>query len=141
MNYVNKYYKGFSLVEIITATFVLGLVALVSYATFFSVMKLTTTSRNELEAYAEASRWLEEVEAAVDYDDLIAQDNVDLNNASSISREDYTNPSSTDFWPFANKPNVSNLQARYTTQPWINLGSGMNFRKVTIRVGWDETAQ
>lgn len=136
MNYVNKNCKGFSLVEILTATFVLGLVALASYATFFSVIKLTTTSRNELEAYAEASRWLEQVEAAKDYDDLVAQGTpLDLNNASSILQENYTT------WPFATKPNVSNLQADYTTQQDIHLGSGAPFRRVRIRVRWDETAQ
>lgn len=135
MNFVNKNGKGFSLVEIITATFVLGLVALVSYATFFSVMKLTTTSRNELEAYAEASRWLEQVEARVDYDRLVAQATpLALNNASSILQEDYT------AWPLATKPNVSNLQADYTTEN-VQLGPGTPFRRVRIRVRWDETAQ
>lgn len=136
MNYVNNNSKGFSLVEIITATFVLGLVALASYATFFSVIKLTTTSRNELEAYAEASRWLEEVEARVDYDALVAQATpLDLNNALSILQENYTTT-----WPFATKPNVSNLQADYTTEN-VQLGPGMPFRRVRIRVRWDETAQ
>lgn len=134
MNYSSKYFKGFSLIEILTATLLLTIVVAAAYATFLSVTKLSTFSRNELEAHTEASRWIEQVRAGFEYGDLTTKAYTDLNNPNSILREDYKNN-----WPFAKKPNVSNLNAKYSIVDNIDMGSHLIFRKVTIRVKWDET--
>lgn len=134
MNYLNKHYKGFSLVEILTATTVLLIVMGAAYATFLSVARLSTAGRNDLEAHTEASRWLEEVRAMYEYDNLTTTASpVDLNNASSILQENYKSD-----WPFATNPNVQNLNAEYSVVENLDFGSHLHFKKVTIRVRWQE---
>lgn len=150
MKYLNRYSKGFSLVEILTATVMLAAISAATYATFLSITRMAVTSRNELEAATEASGWLERVEAVTELSRPIRnaaasrwdrysghgaftdQVGLDLNDASSILQEDYLNN-----WPFANKPNVSNLSATYTTEE-ETLGPGVPYRTVTVTVSWDE---
>lgn len=134
MSYLNKYSKGFSLVEILTATTVLAIVMGAAYSTFLSVVRLTSAGRNELEACMEASRWLEQVRAAYKYEDLTTKSDTDLYDPNSILREDYKNN-----WPFVTKPNVQNLDAKYSVVENLDFGSHLHFKKVTIRVGWEET--
>ena len=128
--------KGFTFIEIITSTVVMATIAAAVYGTALSTMKLTTFSRNEMEAHINANTWLEQVKtgqtSATRYNNLNNATWVDINNGSSILQEDYSS-----VWSLVSVPNVTNLLADYKIET-IELGSGTPLKKVTVRVRWDE---
>ncbi len=143
MSYFKESSKGFTLVEILTSTILLVIAAAAFFAVFVSTAKLRIYSSNELRMSISASSWLEKVRTgstgATEYDNLTAQAATDLNNAASIFQEDYTG------WIAANESNIDIVNpgdntkgALYTTDENIDLGSGVDFKKITVTVLWDE---
>ena len=95
-----------------------------------------------MEAYQEASRWLERARAgatsATQYNNLTDTGGaaVGLNTLGSILPDDYS------AWPLANKPSVESgsLSAEYEIAD-EDLGVGVaayEFKKVTVAVKWTE---
>ena len=142
MSYFTNNTKGFSLVEILGAIIILAIAVAGSLGFFASIAKLRIASDNELEAFVNASTWLEHIRTgerpAIRYNALIPQTGIDLNHAVSIFPEDYANE-----WPLAYK-NKSKIVvpspggATYTVEEGINLGSGYNFKLITVEVKWQE---
>jgi prepilin-type N-terminal cleavage/methylation domain-containing protein len=130
-----KYYKGFSLVEIIVSMMILAIAAGAVFATFLSTARLRVFSENELEAHYNALSWLEQVRtgATVDtqYNQLPNHVDMLLDDTDSILTEDYDN------WPMANKPKVQMTDARYTVSD-VDLGSGVLFKRIAVTARWEE---
>lgn len=131
----NNQRKGFSLVEILVSMILLIIAIGASFTLFMTTSRLRTSSDNELEAYYNAQQWLEHVRtgfsAATRYNALIADGVPKDLNVSSILPENY------DIWPMANKPKVEMLDTTYTIDN-VDLGSGVNFKKITVEVKWEE---
>jgi len=142
MNLFNKRSKGLTLIEILTSTVILVIVVAAAYATFISAAKMSTFSRDELEAYAEATRWLERVRAGstsiTRYHDPMMNPttgSVDLNAAGSILQEDYNT------WPLAAKPSIkpNTLVAEYTiTDTNLGAGASYKFKQISVTVRWQK---
>lgn len=143
MTYLKKPCHGFTLVEILTSTMILVVVSAAFFAVFISVAKLRVHSVNAFRLSVDASSWLEKVRtgstSATEYDNLTTQTDIDLNDAASILQEDYNN------WITANESNIdienpgdNTKGALYTVEENIDLGSGVDFKKITVTVLWDE---
>ncbi len=141
MSNYKKFRQGFTLVEVLVSVILLVLAAIAFFSVFIYTAKLRVYASNDFRMMTNASSWLEQVKtgstSATEYNSLSAQTDIDLNAGASILQEDYTN------WIIANEGNVdiqSPGGASYTTEDNIDLGSGANFKKITMTVNWDEKA-
>ncbi|MFC1807982.1 type II secretion system protein J [Candidatus Omnitrophota bacterium] len=143
--------KGFTLIEILISSLMLAIVVASAYGIFIATVRMTSFSRNELEAYRNASAWLDRVRAELSQDEVtLGQNNIDLNDAAnSIAQEDHAAN-----WPLATDSiNVDNLQATYRTDftaatggvpEDLDLGAGtlqdgttpFTFRRVDATISW-----
>ena len=143
--YFKKICQGFTLIEILVSAIILATAVAAFFAVFIYTMKLRIYSSNELRMSTNASSWLERVRSGstseTEYNDpaFTAQANIDLNDAFSIAQEDYNSN-----WLIAREGNVDIVDpgdkskgAFYTTEN-IDLGSGVNFKKIAVTVLWDE---
>ena len=139
----NKSTKGFTLVEILVSAMILIVAVAAFFALFIYTAKLRMSSVNELRMSMNASSWLEKVRTGAtggtEYNNLSAQTNIDFNSASSILQEAYTD------WIIENEGNIditnpgdNSKGAFYSTEQNVDLGSGVNFKKITATVLWDE---
>jgi prepilin-type N-terminal cleavage/methylation domain-containing protein len=135
MTYFRRQQKGFSFIEILVSMIILSIAVAATFASYVATAKLRAFSENELEAYYNAQAWLERVRTGFSsqtkYTGLIHGQNRNLNAANSILRENYNN------WHMALKPKVQMNDTRYAISN-ANLGSGQNFKKITVTVRWDE---
>jgi prepilin-type N-terminal cleavage/methylation domain-containing protein len=135
----NRSDRGLTLVEILVSTILLLIIVAAAYSSFISATRMSIFSRNELEAYQNASVWLEEVRTgatpATRYNNLTATaSSVDLNDATSILQKDYMGTvTPSEAWPLASKANITALNAGYTVED-----GPYNFKKVTVTVNWTE---
>jgi len=146
MSHFKKSNKAFTLVEILASTILLVVAAAAFFTLFISTAKLRTYSLNEFRMSINASSWLEKVRtgstSGTEYSNLTTQATTDLNDGASIFQEDYANS-----WIIANEGNVdianpgdNTKGALYTTEENVSFGSGVNFKKITATVLWDEKA-
>lgn len=144
MSYFKKSCQGFTLIEILVSAIILVIAVAAFFAVFIYTAKLRIYSSNELRMPINASSWLEKVRSgstsATEYNNLSAQADIDLNSGSSISQEDYSSD-----WIIAQEGNIDIVNpgdntkgALYTTEANVNLGSGANFKKITVTVRWAE---
>lgn len=135
MKYHSGHSNGFSLIEIIVSMMILAIAASAVFTTFLSTARLRTFSENELEANYNAASWLEQVRtgatADTRYHGIPNHTDMSLNDAGSILTEDYN------IWPMANKPKVQMTDASYTVSD-VDLGSGALFKRIAVKVEWDE---
>ncbi len=143
MRYSKRGSRGFTMVEVLVSTMILVVVGAAFFTLFISTSKLKAYSVNEVRLYVNAISWLEKIKAGYDsatrYNNLAAETDIDLNDAASILQEDYNN------WIVANdssidieNPGDNTKGALYTVEEGVDLGSGINFKKVTIKVLWDQ---
>ena len=135
----NRPPKGFTLVEILVSAMILIVAVAAFFALFIYTAKLRMSSVNELRMSMNASSWLEKVRtgstSATEYNNLNTQTDIDFNNVSSILQEDCTN------WIIENEGNVDMANPKgafYSTEQNVDLGSGVDFKKITATVLWDE---
>lgn len=135
--------NGFTLVEILVSTVVLLLAITAFFAVFMNTGKFRVGSENKLEIYVSVMSWLEKVRtgqsSSARYENIAAQTDVDLNDGSSILPEDYSN------WLVANKgsvdmqnPGDNSKGVLYSVDDSVDLGSGVNFKKITVEATWDQ---
>jgi len=123
--------NGFTIVELLVSSIILVTISCLFFAAMLSMAKLSNFSRNELEAYSSASAWLEQVRTG-------ASSNTQYNNLSACGWTNVTNllPSSDpSLWELAGR--VDNLAGAYSVED-VDLGSGVLFKKISIKLTWDE---
>jgi len=127
--------KGLTLVEILVAMVIMAVVVSSAYVAFLSIAKLTEYSRSELEAYMNASAWIERLKAEIYYEALYGPANtwVDLYHDNSSVQDEYSAN-----WPMAENPNITDLEASYKVEEDVTLGSGQTYKRVTVKVQWKE---
>jgi prepilin-type N-terminal cleavage/methylation domain-containing protein len=135
MIYFKKQKRGFSFIEIVVSMIILSIAIAATFTSFVAMAKLRAFSENELEAYYNAQAWLERVRTGFSsqtiYTSLIHGQNRNLNAVNSILQENYNN------WHMALKPKVQMGNTSYAISN-ADLGSGQNFKKITVTVRWDE---
>ena len=134
--------EGVTIVEILISGLILTIAAASSYAVMLSVIQVGNMSRNEIEALANASSWLDRVRMGITSasrynglrDDYNTNGTVDrdLNAEDSVYKKDYKNE-----WSVASNANVTNLTASYNIDE-VNLGSGTPFMRVRVDINWDK---
>lgn len=145
MSNFKKPCQGFTLIEIVASTILLNIAVIAFFAVFIYTAKLRVYSTNEFRMSVNASSWLDKVRSgatsATEYNNLSAQTDIDLNDAFSIAKEDYSSN-----WLIAQEGNVDILDPGdkskgvfYTTEN-VDFGSGINFKKITVTVLWGEKA-
>ncbi|MFA5069306.1 MAG: prepilin-type N-terminal cleavage/methylation domain-containing protein [Candidatus Omnitrophota bacterium] len=127
--------RAFTLVEIMVSVMVLAIAIGSAFAVYMSIAKLRIFTKNELEAYYNAQSWLDRVRTGYGsirrYHDMVDAEAKDLNAVDSVCREDYN------AWAMAFRPKVQMTNTGYTIND-TDLGSGIDFKAITVEVKWNE---
>jgi hypothetical protein len=126
--------KGFTIVEVVTASVILVITVLALFYGIVIVAKLNVRFRNRADAGSEALRWLQDSRGMLEYDDT----NLICTSSTALASNPWLgeDPGS---WELADR--VNNLTATYAIDGAEDLGSGTLFKKVVIDVTWDEKSQ
>lgn len=120
---MHKNNKGFTFVELITATVMLALAVAGVYAAFLSAARFVGLFRHEIQAVVSTQGYLDRESADNKFQDL---------------ETTFTQPTAST-WPL--DPEVNDLDATSTVETDIDLGSGAggyNFKRIDTTVTWDE---
>ncbi len=134
--------KGFTLSEIVISAIILIIVIGAFFSFFVATAHLRAKPENKFEIAISALSWLERVRtgytASTRYGSLSAETNVELNDASSILPENYNN------WITPNESNVNitnpgdDSRGVFYTVENVDLGSGINFKKISVTALWSD---
>lgn len=143
-HFLNKN-KGLTMVEVLVSAMLLTIISVISYSVFLSTSSLSSYSRDELEAETEIGGWMEQVRTGAapntTWQDLPTGGGwVEIDQGASIVQTFYKTPGHPDEWPLSSdRTSVSNLNAAYQiNDESFNSTSAYDFRKVELRVTWDE---